>query len=91
MGSPHQEEEQCQEKGHNNENGSGDPPPPPVPSQDEGIVPTLKSPQLQGLDHLTPETVDIFVLDPVAALKLLCRGTQLLVDMTGEYYSMALS
>jgi len=83
MGSPHQE--QCQEKGYNNKKESDDPPPAPEPSKDAGIVPPLKSPQLQGLDHLTPENVDIFVLDPVAALKLLCRGTQLLVDMTGEY------
>lgn len=84
MGSPHPEE-QPQEKDHNNE--SGKPPPPPEPSTDAGIVPSSKSPRLEGLDNLTPETVDIFTLDPVAALKLLCRGTQLLVDMTGEYAS----
>ena len=83
MGSPYPEQpEQTQEKDHNNDPGK--PPPPPEPSSDSGIVPDIKSPQLQGLDHLTPETVDIFTLDPVAALKLLCRGVQLLVDMTGD-------
>lgn len=80
MGSPehgHQEESQNQEN-------AGNPPPRPEPSNDTGIVPPIKSPVLEGLDHLTPETVDIFTLDPVAALKLLCRGTQLLVEMTGD-------
>lgn len=60
------------------------PPPRPEPSNDTGIVPPIKSPSLEGIDQLDPETVDIFTLDAVAALKLLCRGTQLLVDMTGD-------
>lgn len=62
----------------------GSPPPRPEPSNDAGIVPPIKSPLLEGIDHLDPETIDIFTLDAVAALKLLCRGTQLLVDMTGD-------
>lgn len=83
MGSPHPDQrEKKQEKDH--DNAPGNPPPPPEPSNDSGIVPDIKSPELQGLDHLTPETVDIFTLDPVAALKLLCRGTQFLVDLTGN-------
>ncbi len=81
MGSPHPEDPP-QEKDNNND--AGNPPPPPEPSKDAGIVPPIKSPHLEGLDHLTPQTVDIFTLDPVAALKLLCRGTQFLVDMTGD-------
>ncbi|KAJ9661758.1 hypothetical protein H2198_001723 [Neophaeococcomyces mojaviensis] len=86
MGSPNHEHK-TQEQEHqvnNHENGSRDPPPPPEPSRDAGIVPPIQSPTLEGLDHLTPENIDIFTLDPVAALKLLCEGTQLLVDMTGD-------
>lgn len=83
MGSPHQQEhsEHQQEQGQEN---AGKPPPPPEPSNDAGIVPPIKSPTLQALDHLTAENIDIFTLDPVAALKLLCRGTQALCDMTGD-------
>ena len=89
MGSPNHEEkqQQHQEQEHqanSNANTSRNPPPPPEPSKDAGIVPPIKSPTLQGLDHLTPDNIDIFTLDPVAALKLLCQGTQLLVDMTGD-------
>lgn len=77
MGSPQSESQEAKDS-------VGPPPPPPEPSNDAGIVPSIKSPDLEGIDHLTPENVDIFTLDPVAALKLLCRGTQLLVDMTGD-------
>lgn len=80
MGSP---EHGSQEHPQNEEN-VGKPPPAPEPSKDVGIIPPIKSPILEGLDHLTPDNVDIFTLDPVAALKLLCRGTQVLVDMTGD-------
>lgn len=88
MGSPHEEQsdnqqEQNQDNARSND-ASGNPPPPPEPSKDTGIVPPIKSPTLQALDHLTVENVDIFTLDPVAALKLLSRGTQALCDMTGD-------
>ena len=79
MGSPGQHHRQAHAgDAHSN------PPPPPEPSNDTGIIPSIKSPVLEGIDHLTPDNVDIFTLDAVAALKLLCRGTQLLVDMTGD-------
>lgn len=87
MGSPHadqsEQQKQCQDT-TGNDNPSGKPPPPPEPSNDAGIVPPIKSPTLQALDHLTVDNIDIFTLDPVAALKLLCRGTQALCDMTGD-------
>lgn len=82
MGSPHQGQSH-ENPGHENA-ADGRPPPPPEPSNDAGIVPPIKTPVLQGIDHLTPENVDIFALDPVAALKLLCRGTQALCGMTGD-------
>ena len=69
MGSPHQDEAQ-----ENDKDQHRNPPPPPEPEHDTGIVPPIKSPHLQGLDHLTPENIDIFTLDAVAALKLLSRG-----------------
>lgn len=83
MGSPQQEHENHQQQDHQSEN-AGNPPPPPEPSNDAGIRPPIKSPNLQALDHLTVDNIDIFTLDPVAALKLLCRGTQALCDMTGD-------
>lgn len=82
MGSPQQESSDHQQD--QNQENAGNPPPPPEPSNDAGIVPPIKSPTLQALDHLTAENIDIFTLDPVAALKLLCRGTQALCDMTGD-------
>lgn len=87
MGSPPNEPKQPheQEQNTNQEHKSADDPPPkPEPSSDTGIVPPIQSPTLEGLDHLIPETVNIFTLDAVAALRLLCRGTQLLVDITGD-------
>ena len=83
MGSPNNEP-QTQQHEHEQSSEACKPPPPPEPSKDAGIVPPIKSPLLEGIDHLTPENVDIFTLDPVAALKLLSRSTQLLVEMTGD-------
>ncbi|KIW23018.1 uncharacterized protein PV07_11252 [Cladophialophora immunda] len=59
-------------------------PAPPEPENDKGIIPSIKSPSLEGLDDLTPENVDIFKLEPVAALKLLCRSIDDLVQLTGD-------
>lgn len=81
MGSPNNDEQQPP---RDTGNDAGNPPPPPEPEKDAGIVPPIKSPSVDSLDHLTPDNVDIFALDPSAALKLLCRGTQLLVDLTGD-------
>lgn len=59
-------------------------PAPPEPENDRGIIPSVQSPSLEGLDGITPENVDIFQLDAVAALKLLCRSIDALVQLTGD-------
>lgn len=59
-------------------------PAPPAPENDRGIIPTIKSPSVEGLEDITPETVDIFKLEAVAALKLLCRSIDDLVQLTGD-------
>ncbi|KIX01686.1 uncharacterized protein Z518_09412 [Rhinocladiella mackenziei CBS 650.93] len=56
----------------------------PEPENDKGIIPAIKSPTLEGLDGITPENVDIFKLEAVAALKLLCRSIDALVRLTGD-------
>ncbi|EXJ88410.1 hypothetical protein A1O1_05340 [Capronia coronata CBS 617.96] len=74
---------ECQEQG----TGTHTPrlPAPPEPENDKGIFPpSIKSPSLEGLEGITPENVDIFKLDAVAALKLLCRSIDSLVQMTGD-------
>ncbi|EXJ78251.1 hypothetical protein A1O3_09412 [Capronia epimyces CBS 606.96] len=60
-------------------------PAPPEPQNDKGIFPpSIKSPLVEDLEGLTPENVDIFNLDAVAAIKLLCRSIDSLVQMTGD-------
>lgn len=59
-------------------------PAPPEPESDKGIIPSIKSPVLEGLDGVTAENVDIFTLEAVAALKLLCRSIDTLVQFTGD-------
>jgi hypothetical protein len=59
-------------------------PAPPEPENDKGIIPPVKSPSLKGLDGITPENVDIFNLEAVAALKLFCRSIDSLVQLTGD-------
>ncbi|KAL2444510.1 hypothetical protein ABEF95_016950 [Exophiala dermatitidis] len=96
MGTP-QGQEQSQEHGQaeqgvqatttstSTSNGTPKLPAPPEPENDKGIFPpSIKSPSLEGLEGLTPETVDIFHLDAVAALKLLCRSIDSLVQLTGD-------
>jgi len=56
----------------------------PEPASDKGIVPSIKSPSLQGLDEITPENVDVFQLEAVAALRMLCRSIDTLVKLTGD-------
>lgn len=83
MGSPPEHDQHTDQFADDSQSIAREPPPPPEPSTDAGIVPPIKSPHLQGLEHLTVENVDIFTLDAVAALKLLCRGAQYLVDTMG--------
>lgn len=59
-------------------------PAPPQPENDKGIFPPAKSPSPEGLDGITPENVDIFKLEAVQALKLLCRSVDSLVQLTGD-------
>lgn len=59
-------------------------PAPPEPENDRGIFPSIKSPELEGLEGITAENVDVFKLDAVAALKLLCRSVDDLVQITGD-------
>lgn len=56
----------------------------PEPASDKGIIPSIKSPSLEGLDEITPENVDVFQLEAVAALKMLCRSIDTLVKLTGD-------
>jgi hypothetical protein len=58
-------------------------PKPPEPENDCGIVPSIKSPGPEE-DELNPENLDIFKLEAVSALKLLCRGVETLVRLTGD-------
>lgn len=59
-------------------------PAPPEPENDKGIFPSIKSPSLEGLEGITSDNVDIFKLEAVAALKLLCRSIDSLVQITGD-------
>lgn len=58
------------------------PPPPPNPSSDAGLAVT------PGSDGSTtppsPNSLDVFMLTPVTALKLLCAGMEALVRVTGD-------
>ncbi|OAL21627.1 hypothetical protein AYO20_11345 [Fonsecaea nubica] len=86
MGSPEQQGDQKEEAAGMASASSSLPklPAPPEPENDKGIIPSIKSPSLEGLDDLTPENIDIFKLEPVAALKLLCRNIDNLVQMIGD-------
>lgn len=59
-------------------------PPPPEPSADKGIAPRATSPSHD--DQLLPEgdSLDIFTLVPVAALRMLCDTIETLVKITGD-------
>jgi Cyclin len=58
-------------------------PKPPAPENDAGIVPSIKSagPEEEVVD---PDNLDIFTMQPVAALKLLCKSVEALVRLTGD-------
>lgn len=77
-----------EEQDQNGENGCGPTPPipkAPHPEQDEGIVPTVKSPpDPDSAEAVDPDNIDIFKITPVQALKLLCAFIETLVRMTGD-------
>jgi hypothetical protein len=56
-------------------------PPAPDPSKDRGVIPSIKSP---APDEDGLEELDVWVLTPLAALKILCRGVDTLVRLTGD-------
>lgn len=61
------------------------PPPPqpraPDPSKDRGVIPSIQSP---APDEDGLEELDVWILTPLAALKMLCRGIDALVRLTGD-------
>ena len=86
MGSPAAVEyDQHGSDDHNATRGDSSPrppqPPAPDPSSDRGVIPPIKSP---APDEDGAEEVDIWVLTPLAALKMLCRGIDALVSLTGD-------
>lgn len=87
MGSPILPQQSSDTSDHHNstENSSSPGPPLPAapdPSADKGVIPTLQ-PSLPE-DDIIPDNLDIFVLSPVAALKMLCRSIDILVKFTGD-------
>lgn len=54
----------------------------PDPSTDPGVVPPIASPPPD--DGALPEDLDIFILTPVTALKMLCNSIDALVKITGD-------
>lgn len=57
-------------------------PPKPNPSRDSGLtIKTSDSPD--GTPHL-PNSLDVFTIGPITALKLLCAGIEALVKITGD-------
>ena len=86
MGSPAAlEPGQHGSNGHNTESSDSSPrppqPPAPDPSKDRGVIPSIKSP---APDEDVVEELDVWVLTPLAALKMLCRGIDSLVRLTGD-------
>ncbi|KAL8943491.1 MAG: hypothetical protein Q9216_001026 [Gyalolechia sp. 2 TL-2023] len=62
-------------------------PPPPSPSADTSIVPQITSPTKESQDlGLVPQNddLDIFVLSPLAALKMLINTAEALIKITGD-------
>lgn len=56
-------------------------PPAPDPSTDPGVIPPIQSPAPENGD---PEDGDVWVLTPIAAMKMLCRSIDTLVRLTGD-------
>lgn len=87
MGSPGRQEVKADIVPPSQEPSKDSSPPPPLPaapdpSTDPGVVPPIVSPPLD--DGALPDNLDIFVLSPVAALKMLCRSIDSLVKLTGD-------
>jgi Cyclin len=86
MGSPELQEAKLEAIPSPNTSKDASPPPPlpaaPDPSTDPGVVPPIASPPPD--DGTIPEDLNIFVLTPVAALKMLCRSIDSLVKLTGD-------
>ena len=59
-------------------------PPAPSPSADKGAVPSNKASEADLRDLSEVDKIDIFVLKPVAALKILCESLLVLVRITGD-------
>jgi hypothetical protein len=88
MGSPAAEQGQDGDNSHDHNaigNDPSSPPPPqppaPDPSKDRGVIPSITSP---APDEDGPEELDIWAIKPLAALKMLCRGIDALVRLTGD-------
>jgi hypothetical protein len=86
MGSPSATEQGHEESNGHTSGGGNSPPPPrqppaPDPSKDRGVIPPIRSPppDEDGLEEL-----DLWALTPLAALKMLCRGIDTLVRLTGD-------
>jgi hypothetical protein len=86
MGSPGQQEVKDEAAPPQDPSKDVSPPPPlpsaPDPSTDPGVVPPIASPPPD--DGELPEDLNIFALSPVAALKMLCRSIDTLVQFTGD-------
>lgn len=65
-------------------------PPPPNPSSDAGLTVHHCSND-RGVSPPSPNSIDIFTLSPITALKLLCAGVEALVRFTGDIPPMPLS
>jgi hypothetical protein len=57
-------------------------PPKPNPSQDSGL--TIRTAEDSDATPHSPNTLDVFTIGPIVALKLLCAGIEALVKVTGD-------
>lgn len=60
------------------------PPQTPNPSADKGLAPSIESAKAEPGSLPDPDSIDIFTLLPVTALKMLCDGLLTLVCITGD-------
>ncbi|KAI9650342.1 hypothetical protein NHQ30_000355 [Ciborinia camelliae] len=65
-------------------------PPPPNPSSDTGLA-VNSCLNDRGVSPPSPNSIDIFTLSPITALKLLCAGVEALVQFTGDIPPMPAS
>lgn len=59
-------------------------PRPPSPSADRGIIPSTESSLADSGTFPDADSIDIFTLSPVAALRMLCSTLETLVQITGD-------